>query len=107
MELTKLKRDATLARALAEATAHVTVDNGSCNLDATFFPLDKGQRAEAVAKAFRDAGLSASPTRWIGRGVMVQPPGQGQANKRHAANEALYQSLSRAGWKVLPYHQMD
>jgi hypothetical protein len=103
----KLYSDAKVARLLAEAANIVAVDNGSANLDATFFRLTKGQRADAVVKAFRSAGLSADPTRWIGRGVMVQPPGTGQAGKRHAANQALYESLQRSGWPVTPFYQMD
>lgn len=103
----KLTQDAKLARMLGEAANTVAVDNGTCNLDATFFRLPKGQRAAPVADAFHRAGLSAYETRWIGRGLLVQPPGTGQANKRHAANEAMYESLQRAGWPVTPYYQMD
>lgn len=107
MNLEKLTIDAKVARLLAEAADQVTVDNGTCNLDATFYRLEKGERAAPIIAAFRSAGLRASPTRWIGRGVMVQPPSLGQANKRHAANEALYSTLSGAGWPVCPYYQMD
>jgi hypothetical protein len=107
MEMRKLTIDSRLARLLAEATDHITVDNGSCNLDATFYPLGKGERAAPVVAAIQAAGLSASPTRWIGRGVMVQPPTRGQANKRYAANQALCESLKRAGWPVIAYCQMD
>jgi hypothetical protein len=107
VDVDKLTTDAKLARLLAEAADAVTVDNGSCNLDATFFSLAKGQRAEPIVRAFAAAGLSASATRWIGRGVMVQPPGSGQANRRHAANQALRESLGRSGWPVTCYYQMD
>lgn len=106
-DLTQLTQDAKLARLLAEATNAVTVDNGTANLDATYFRLGKGQRAAPVVVALRAAGLSANPTRWIGRGVLVQPPTTGQANRRHAANQAMYESLQRAGWPVLPFYQMD
>lgn len=105
--LTSLTRDATLARALAEAACGLTVDNGSCNLDATFYLLRRAERAAPVVAALQAAGLSASETRWLGRGVMIQPPGAGQANKRHAANEALCESLRGAGWPVTAYYQMD
>lgn len=107
MEMKDLTQAAKVAKLLAEATAAVTVDNGTCNLDATFYPLQKGERAGPILAALRAAGLTAYPTRWIGRGVMVQPPGQGQGNKRYAANQALHMSLSGAGWPVLAYHQMD
>lgn len=107
MELDKLTQDAKLARLLAEATNAVTVDNGTCNLDATWFPLEKGQRSGPVVAALQAAGLQAGQTRWLGRGVMVQPPGGGQANQRAATNEALCDSLRRAGWPVLAYYQMD
>jgi hypothetical protein len=107
VDANKLTQDAKLARLLAEAANAVTVDNGTCNVDATFFRLEKGQRTGPVIAALAAAGLSAYEARWIGRGVMVTPPGQGQANKRHAANEALYSSLQRAGWPVSPYYQMD
>ena len=107
IDLGKLTIDAKLARMLGEAASIVAVDNGSCNLDATFWRLGKAERAAPVVSALRAAGLAASETRWLGRGVMVQPPGDGQANKRHAANEAMYESLRRAGWPVSPYYQMD
>lgn len=107
VNLDQLTQDAKLAKLLGEAACHVAVDNGTCNLDATFFRLQKGERAAPIVQALRAAGLSASETRWLGRGLMVQPPGTGQANKRHAANEAMYESLQRAGWPVLPYYQMD
>lgn len=103
----KLTSDARLARELAVAAEIMTVDNGTANLDSTFLRLGKGERAEPVVKALRAAGLSASETRWIGRGVMVHPPGAGQANKRHAANQALCDSLRGCGWPVSPYYQMD
>jgi hypothetical protein len=103
----QLLQDAKVARLLAESTAAASDDSGTCNLDATFFSLRKGERTEPVVRALRAAGLQADPHRWFGRGVMVQPPGAGQANKRHAANQALCESLSRAGWPVAPYYQMD
>lgn len=105
--LVSLTRDARLARALAEAACGLTVDNGSCNHDATFYLLRKFERAGPVVDALRAAGLSANTAQWFGRGVMIQPPGSGQANKRHAANEALCESLRGAGWPVTAYHQMD
>lgn len=107
VNLEQLTKDAALARSLAEAAETLTVDNGTANLDATFLRLQTGQRAEPVIAAFRAAGLSAGQTRWIGRGVMISPPGGGQANKRHAANEAMFESLRGAGWPVVPYYQMD
>lgn len=107
MNAYKLTQDAKLARMLAEATNHVTVDNGSSNLDATFYTLSKGESAKPVVRALNEAGLSASETRWLGRGVLIQPPGMGQANKRYATNQALYESLQRSGWPVTPYYQMD
>lgn len=106
-DLSKLTADALTARAAAVAACNASDDGGSANLDATFFPLEKGQKAQPVADAFKRAGLSASEARWLGRGVMVQPPGTGQGNKRHASNQALHRSLSAAGWPVVPYHQMD
>lgn len=107
IDFDKLKQDARVAKLLAEATDAVTVDNGTANLDATFYSLGKGERAEPILRAFQAAGLQANATRWLGRGVMVQPPGGGQANRRHAANQALYQSLRGAGWPVSPFYQMD
>lgn len=107
MDLGQLTIDARLARTLASEAAEKADDGGSANLDATVIFLEKGQRAESVMRAVKDAGLSASPTRWLGRGVMVQPPGSGQAGKRYASNEALCRYLKDAGWNVLPYYQMD
>lgn len=105
--MASLTRDAKLARALAEAACGLTVDNGSCNLDATFYLLRKAERAAPVIAALQAAGLFAAETRWLGRGVMIQPPSTSQANKRHAANEALCESLRGAGWPVTAYYQMD
>lgn len=103
----KLTQDAKVARVLGEAASAATDDGGTCNLDATFYRLQKGERAGPIVSALQSAGLSAGPSRWIGRGVMVQPPGTGQAGKRYAANKAMYESLQRSGWPVLPYYQMD
>lgn len=105
--LAKLTQDAKLARSLAEVACQLAVDNGSCNLDATFYMLRKAERSTPVVAALQAAGLSAEETRWLGRGVMIQPPGTGQANKRHAANEALCETLRGAGWPVVTYCQMD
>ena len=105
--LDKLTTDATRAKNDALAACAAVSDLGTANLDATFFRLAKGQRSERIVAAFRAAGLSASATRWLGRGVMVQPPGTGQGNKRYAANQALYKALAAAGWPVTPYYQMD
>jgi hypothetical protein len=105
--LDKLTTDAKLARVLAEAADRATADEGTCNLDATFFQLAKGERAEPIVRALSGAGLRAYPSRWIGRGLIVAPPTSGQANKRYAANQTLCESLRRAGWPVLAYSQMD
>lgn len=107
MNLTQLCADAKAAKFVAEIACQATDDGGTCNLDAVFFPLGKGVKAGPVVRAFREAGLSAGQTRWLGRGVMVSPPGTGQANKRYAANKALHQSLTASGWPVIAYHQMD
>ena len=107
MDLDKLTQDAKVARVLAQAACDSVDDKGTSNLDATFFSLSRGQRAGAVVSALAAGGLSAFETRWRGRGVMVSPPGDGQGNKRYASNQALYKSLSRSGWPVSPYYQMD
>lgn len=107
MNFEQLAEDANRARNAAIKACNEADDGGTCNLDATFLPLEKGQRASKPLEALRRAGLSADATRWIGRGIMIQPPGCGQANKRYASNEALCASLRDAGWRVLAYHQMD
>lgn len=107
LDTSKLSADARAARTKAEAAAEAAADDGSANLDALFFPLNSGERAGPIVSAFTSAGLSASQCRWIGRGVMVTPPGCGQAGKRYASNQALYTELKAAGWPVLPYYQMD
>lgn len=107
VNLEKLANDAKVARLLAEATAAVTVDNGTCNLDSTVLRLEKGQRCKPVIEALQAGGLSGYETQWLGRGIMISPPGDGNANRRHASNEAIYESLKRAGWRVTPYYQMD
>ena len=106
-DLEKLTADAKQAKSKAEAACDAATDGGSCNLDAVFFPLESGERAGPIVAAIQAAGLSASPTKWIGRGVMVQPPGFGQAGKRYASNEALCSSLRDDGWPVFQYYQMD
>lgn len=107
MNLEKLTADANRARTLAITVCNESDDAGSCNLDSVFLPLDKGQRAMGVLAALNSAGLSASTTIWIGRGIMIQPPGTGRANKRYASNQALCRSLKADGWPVLAYYQMD
>lgn len=107
MNLIKLTTDAAIARAAAMSACDRATDGGSANLDAAFLRLDKGDRSAPVIAALASAGLSASPARWIGRGVMIQPPGLGQAGKRYASNRALVESLMAAGWPVLPYYVLD
>lgn len=107
IDFDKLTADARTAKQVALIACQATDDGGTANLDATFFPLEKGQRAERVVAALAVAGLSAYQTRWFGRGVMVQPPGEGQGNKRYASNQALFRSLTASGWSVSPYYQMD
>ncbi len=107
IDFAKLTADAKVARQAAVAACAAATDGGSANLDATFFCLPKGVRSATVVSAFHAAGLGASACRWIGRGVMVSPPGDGQAGKRYASNEALLASLRGAGWEVLGYYQMD
>lgn len=103
----KLTADARAAVTKAQVACVAADDGGSCNLDATVLHLPKGQRAGPVIVALRAAGLSCDVTRWLGRGVMVSPPGTGQAGKRYASNQAFYQHMRAAGWPVCPYNQMD
>ena len=98
---------AKVAKSLAEAACAASDDRGTCNLDATFWPLSKGEKAAPIIASLRRAGLSASESRWIGRGIFIQPPGAGMANKRYASNQALFSSLKAAGAPVLCYYQMD
>ena len=107
MDFDKLTRDACQASRMAHIAAAATDDGGTCNQDAAFFPMQKGQRSAPCIEALRKAGLSAYASRWIGRGIMVYPPAAGQANKRAAANEAFTKSMSDSGWNVLPYYQTD
>lgn len=107
IDLEQLKSDCRQARALALAACEAAEDGGSCNLDATFLQLEKGERSQPIVKAMLSAGLRGSTTKWIGRGILISPPGSGQAGKRYASNEALYASLNAAGWPVLAYYQMD
>lgn len=107
MNLERLTIDARVAKELALTAAALSEDGGSCNLDGTFLMLEKGQRSGPVVAALNAAGLAASATRWLGRGVMVSPPGAGQANKRYASNQALFKQMDAAGWRVVPYCQMD
>lgn len=106
-DLAKLTKDAEKARRLAEEAASRATDGGSCNLDSTFFCLKKGERASGVVAAIKAAGLNAFATRWIGRGVMICPPGGGQAGIRYTSNEVLCRHLRESGWPVLFYCQMD
>lgn len=107
MDLKKLTQDCVAARSAAIKACGESDDGGTCNLDATFLPLEKGVRSSPVVDAIRRAGLSARVSSWIGRGVMIQPPGEGQAGKRYASNAALQSALADAGWGVICYYQMD
>lgn len=107
MDLNQLTEDCMAARAPAISACGQSDDGGSANLDATFLPLPKGARAQLVIEAIQRAGLSASASKWLGRGVMIQPPGDGQGAKRYASNQALKSSLSEAGWDCFVYYQMD
>lgn len=107
IDCSKLENDAVIAKIEAESVASGVPDVGSCNLDSTFFPFSKGQRSAPVVSAFKIAGLQAHATRWIGRGVMVSPPTDGCANRRHEANEVFIHVLKKAGWPVIGYYHLD
>lgn len=107
MDFEKLTRDAKVARIKAEAAAAATDDGGTCNLDAAFFPLPKYDRGSKLVFALASAGLAAGVTRWLGRGVMVSPPGPGMANKRNASNEVFIKHMWECGYDVCGYYQID
>lgn len=104
MDLEKLTQDCIRARSSAIQSGLSAGDGGSANLDAAFLPIGKGVRSAKVVDAVMRGGLRAHATTWIGRGVMIQPPGDGQAGRRYAANEALISSLASAGWGVIGYY---
>ena len=107
MNLEKLTSDVRMAKAAGVLASITATDGGSANLDSAFLALAKGQRTAPVCAAIEAGGLSCSPSRWLGRGVMIAPPGFGQADKRYAANQAVVKDLRNAGWSVVPYCQMD
>ena len=106
-DLAKLSHDAVTAKLKAEAVAPDYPDKGSCNLDSTFYCLGKGEKSAPVVAAFEIAGLKASATRWIGRGVMVYPPTDACADRRHQVNEVFIHVMRNAGWPVIGYYQLD
>lgn len=103
----KLTDDCKMARNAALKSIVELSDGGTCNLDSTFLRIEKGVPTKKVLDAVVKSGLSAYPSRWLGRGIMISPPGTGQANRRMASNEALLHSLKNAGWPVSPFYQMD
>lgn len=107
IDTAKLTNDAVTAKLEAEAIAEDYPDTGSCNLDSAFFCLEKGQKSAPVVAAFEIAGLMASATRWIGRGVMVYPPTDACASRRHEVNEVFIHVMRKAGWPVIGYYQLD
>lgn len=107
MDLVKLKADCEAARVLAMAAAAKSDDGGTANLDSTFLPLPKGVRFKPVMAAVQSAGLAATLTHWMGRGLFISACSGGQGNRNYEANEALSESLRSAGWGVITYYQMD
>ncbi|ARP86272.1 hypothetical protein [Bordetella genomosp. 9] len=107
MDFQKLTQDAKVARVKAEAASVAIEDGGTCNLDAAFFPLKRYESGTKLVDALRAAGLSAGVSRWLGRGVMVSPPGYGQADKRATANKTFIDHMRSCGYNVIGYYQMD
>lgn len=107
MDIQKLLCDARAAKEAAVKKADAVEDSGTCNLDAAFIPLGKGQHSKPLVEALSAAGLGAYATRWLGRGVMINPPGMGQAYKREAANRVFIDTMIDRGWTVYGYYQMD
>lgn len=107
MDFEKLTQHCIFARAAALKASDQTDDCGSANLDSTFLCLKKGERSAPYIRAIENAGLRAVPSRWLGRGIMITPPGSGQGNKRYASNRALMGHLSSCGVSVIAYQQMD
>ena len=107
MDLAQLTYDCRTAAHEARVAADGVSDGGSANLDSTFLCLPKGVRSARIVHAIAASGLSARPSRWLGRGIFIDAPARGQGDKRATATEALSRSLKDAGWDVLTYHQMD
>lgn len=105
--LKKLTDDCKMAKRVALKAIVELDDGGTCNLDSTFLAIEKGVPTKKVLDAVIKSGLMARPSKWLGRGVMISPPGTGQANRRMTSNEALLDSLKGAGWPVSPFYQMD
>lgn len=103
----KLTADCETAKRVALRAIVELEDGGTCNLDSTFLAIEKGVPTKTVLDAVTSSGLMARPSKWLGRGVMISPPGTGQAKRRMASNEALLDSLKSAGWPVSPFYQMD
>lgn len=82
-------------------------DGGTANLDSVFLTLPRW-REEKVLEAIRKAGLySRCKTKWIGEGYMISPIKCGQGNSRARAMEAMKKVLSKKGYDVLGFYQMD
>lgn len=107
MDYAKLTADARAARDVAQAVADASDDGGTCNLDACAFHVARGERTKPLASALQAAGLSVWETKWLGRCVMVSPPGGGQGNKRARSNEAFIKHMRAAGWEPTGYYQID
>ncbi len=106
-DFAKLTADARAARDAAIAAADASKDGGTCNLDACAFHLEKREPARQLVAALQAAGLSVYETKWLGRCVMVSPPGDGQADKRAKSNEAFIKHMRAAGWALAGYYQID
>lgn len=107
MDIKKLTEDCRKAREAALRASEKSDDGGTCNLDATFLSIGKGNHSRKILAAITASGLTAHMTKWLGRGIMIAPPGDGQGNRRYVSNNALLDSLISDGWDVLGYYQMD
>lgn len=107
MDWDKLIKDLRESNALAKVAAAANPDGGSANLDSVFLRVPN-QPERKVMDAIRAAGLYCRGKRsWLGKGYMIQPDNDGQANKRYMAVTIMYKELSGRGWDVLTYRQAD
>ena len=115
----KLHRDLLGARKAAEKAIEGVVDGGTSNFDhPVLFGFGKTQEAyqkaslrkKAVADAIARAGFTASPSYGFYRGGIALghfPGDHAQGNVRAKGADVVYEYMTKKGWRMGLYQQMD
>ncbi|MBD2704438.1 hypothetical protein IC229_27605 [Spirosoma sp. BT702] len=108
LDLEQLTADVKAALEAGKLAADAIDDGGACNMDGVVLSIPM-IRERKVVEALAKAGVTTNKGDWgwCGRGYMINPTSDGQANKRHVASEAIGNHLRDAGYDATNFYLMD